>query len=510
MAEAQLSGLPRDEGPESLPEVRLTRDDRDAFLIELARVFNNQRTAEHILRAIGYPTEAMPAFTEQIEIVWGEIFSAFDHGIMNAPYRRLLAAGLRRYGSNSVFTDLDRRYVHRRADEPLETEQQRPAAQAEAPAPAEPVAPTCHVIIRADSENERVATQRWLAVQGLHPEELWSTTTAVSYRLSETDPSRLRRQLEHTDLGWTVVPPGQPDYLISRIYIQGPDGRQFRITDAPAQQTVGDVAAEVVAEYGDNLPHADRPTVVDQVGADGQGRRMNPDNSLHEEGVGEGDQLRVGFQATAAALNPLDRQDALFRVRNQILAYADAHAEFEVRANSMQLPTEYEIEFESPSFGPPPSLDADPPEIHRHVLSIQLDSEFPMTAPKVFWLTAVFHPNVFPNYDCEQARRNVLQQGLVCLGALAESYQPSLDFGELCEMLRDIAGFRNYSLTAPSGWLDSTGRQALRGDYYDRLAAEWAASEEGQKRIRDVGGMTAVRAPLRRPHYRNLIEPVGQ
>ena len=160
----------------------------------------------------------------------------------------------------------------------------------------------------------------WLAAQGFSPQEMWSTISAVSFRLNQADQNLVRERLvTRPDLGWTLVPPGQPDYLLRQLFVEGPDGRRFRLSDVPVQSTIGSVATEVVDQYPEGLPGADRPTVVDHVGPDGAGRRTNPDNTLHEEGIRENDQLRVGFQRTAA-VNPLDRRDALFGVLNQLQA----------------------------------------------------------------------------------------------------------------------------------------------------------------------------------------------
>jgi hypothetical protein len=315
---------------------------------------------------------------------------------------------------------------------------------------------------------------------------------------------------ERPDLGWTLVQPGQPDYLLRHVFVEGPDGRLFRFNDVPASSTVGSVAAEMVDYYTDELPGRDGPTVVDAVGVDGAPRRANPDNTLHDEGVSEGSRLRVGFQRRAAAVNPLDRRDALFGVRNQLQEYVDAHPEVKIRPNSAALPTEYDIEFRQPSFGPPAVSGDQPSDVDAHELSIVLGPDFPITAPRVWWLTPIFHPNVFPSYDSETLRSRPNWAGLVCLGTLTESYQPSLDFGELCDTLRDIAGYRNYSVfVLDDGSLDrETGLSPLRGDYYDPDAARWTVSAEGQARIAAIGGAPVLRLQSAKPaHYGYAIEP---
>ena len=72
----------------------------------------------------------------------------------------------------------------------------------------------------------------------------------------------------------------------------------------------------------------------------------------------------------------------------------------------------------------------------------------------------IFHPNVHRG------------TGKVCLGVLADRYRPGLDFGLLCQMLVDVASFRNYVVT----------------EGYNVEACRWAASEAGQATIVAGGG----------------------
>jgi hypothetical protein len=128
----------------------------------------------------------------------------------------------------------------------------------------------------------------------------------------------------------------------------------------------------------------------------------------------------------------------------------------------------------------------------------------------VRWLTGIFHPNVYPTYESELLRERPHARGLVCLGTLAESYQPSLDFGDLLATLADIAGYRNYSVFALSDDVvdAASGQPMLRGDYYDRQAAMWAISSAGQERIIKIGGTPAFRAPSYGPvRFGFEIEP---
>ncbi|WUI02585.1 effector-associated domain EAD1-containing protein [Spirillospora sp. NBC_00431] len=515
-------------GPEEEPragrgrieEIPMTGQDRAIFLEALAETYSTATRADRILDAIDFPARLRPPFTTSPEQAWNDIFREIVNGVVQAGFRRLLENALRVYGHNQTFLDLSDRYLHRPAGPPAAAPAPEAATAATAtatatatPAAQEPVpepepAPTCHVIFRADTEDERATVRDWLERAGLRPVEVWSTPSSLSFQVASDDPGEIRRLLDRTDFGWTVVPPGAPDYLLRQIYVEGPDGRRFRIVDAPAQQTVGNVAAEVVDAYGPNFPGAKRPTVVDHVDADGSGRRVDPERTLHDEGVRDGDRLRVGFQATAAAVHPADREEALFRVKNQILAYAASHPDLEVAANLPLAPTEYRLEFVQPSFGPPAAPGEEPPAISRHVVVLMLGPEFPVTAPQAFWMTPIFHPNVYPNYDSPLLRENKAAGGLVCLGALDESYHASLDFGELCAMLRDIAAYRNYTIFKPDGTVSASGRAGLQGDHFDGAAAQWVLSEGGARRIAEIGGAPSYARAQTRGSYRNVVEPL--
>lgn len=497
------SGLPS--GGDSDRDIPLSQDDLILLENTLANLYNTAERARTLLGQVRFPRELVPTWRDgsTANDYWRLIFEELDRGVMTAPYRRLLSTALHLYASHSRLTDLQHRY--------LETEQAAPAAVADAqqadaqhevhPPPPDPAQPdSCHLVAWLSAE-ERAPLEAWLAEQGLDPRAEWITPTSVSFRVNQADPHAVDRVMStRRDVNWTVVAPGVPDYVLRYLSVQGPDGRSFRFNDVPSATPVGSVAGELVEQYTEGLPGGDQPTVVEQVGPEGP-RRMNPDSTLAEEGITEGARLRVGFERRAAAVNPLDRRDALFRVRNQLLEYAELHPEFIVTPNSPALPTEYDIEFTQPSFGPPETAGEEPPDISVHQLSIVLPPDFPIVAPRVRWLSEIFHPNVYPTYESGPLRARPYQRGLVCLGTLAESFQPSLDFGELCATLVDIAAYRNYSVLVPADdAVDAaTGQPLLRGDYYDEDAARWAFSPRGQERIFNIGGAPVFRALAGRP-----------
>lgn len=154
-----------------------------------------------------------------------------------------------------------------------------------------------HLIVGVGARQEQVAVESWLAERQLQPEIIWMSEDAISFRLNTSDVDAVRELIDQRDdISALVVAPGQPDYLLYRIYVQGPDGRRFRIQAAPAAQPISVIADEITARYERVQSSA---TVVDLVSATGHGQRLNPDSTLHDAGVVDGNELRVGFQALA-------------------------------------------------------------------------------------------------------------------------------------------------------------------------------------------------------------------
>jgi len=473
-----------------MAELEISATDRKRFLDALTTTFHTQDRVENVLHAIHFPRSRRPLGEGSTEDQWREILYELDAGIIPDGYRALLMAVMERYPANPAFAALAERYA---------TELQ-PDAQ-----PQPTGHELCHVFIRAASETERQQALEFLNYLGLGATEVLSTNHLTLFALAERDPDRVRTRLADSDLAWTVVPPGGATYLISQLIVRGPDGRMFRFTDVPAQQTVAELADDALAAY----PYQEggrRGTVTDHVKADGHGLRLSSDATLHEAAVRDGDQLRVGFQATAGAINPLDHSDALLRAAAQIRSFGDQHPEITVWANAPGLATSYELQFRRPSFGPPPGPGQDPDEIEEHVVQLNFGPDFPMVPPAVFWITPIFHPNIYPNYDCELARANPAHQGLVCLGELADAYHPTIDLGELCQVLIDLAAFKNYGLFLPPSQV-SAGEAArfrveLQGNVFDPDAARWVLSH--QDRIEAIGGRVQTRATPRRDPYRNV------
>jgi hypothetical protein len=452
------------------------------------------------LADIGLPRAAYPPPALDAVNAWLHVIQQIDAGCP-VDFPTLLTHALRAYPRNRVLLELQDRY-------PPEDADPQPQAPAAPTAEQQPdpygARPNVQVFFQVRGEEERRTIMAKLA--DLTPTLRFATNATMLLEFATADVDRVFAVLGPLPLEWTVVPPGEPAYLISHLIAVGPDGRQFRLGDVPAATQIQDVTASVLSAYPS--PGGPRRAVTDRVLANGQGERMRPDQSLHDAGVRDGERIRVGYETNAGAVNPTLRIEALTRARNQLLEFTKA-SDWDLVANAAELATVYEVRFGQTGFAPPPP-PAGPVIVTEHQVRIEFGPDFPQSAPTVYWLSPVFHPNIYPNYECDQARAHPQLQGYVCLGELEEGYQPGLDIGDLCLTLLDIAGFRDYSLQVPTGDVVRTAAGLVvagSGNALDVTAARWV--RDNQDSVAAIGGrrLDPPTAEPARRRYRPLIEP---
>ena len=259
----------------SQTDIRFSAADTQDLRAELASIFNNRRAMERILRSTDFPPERIPAFgTSSPYDMWSEILLELGRGVIPSGNRQLLTAVLRLYPGNLVFRQLAETYLGVATGGDAAWADQSTLSAAPQ---------TCHVIVKADTDEARMQAATTLRELGLDPIEQYSTEHAVSFQVNSDQPARVRALLGQIDLEWTVLPPGMRDYLLHTLSVEGPDDRRFRLTDVPAQQTVGSQIGEI----------------VDHIDENGQSWRLDPNLTLHESGISDGDRLRVGFESVA-------------------------------------------------------------------------------------------------------------------------------------------------------------------------------------------------------------------
>ncbi|MFJ8082664.1 ubiquitin-conjugating enzyme E2 [Streptomyces sp. NPDC096205] len=467
---------------------------REELYQELQRGRINPHEGEIILRSIGFPEGHLPNVELSARYYWTEIRRLIEAGVMVDGEALLARAVHTEYPGNPVFlAAVEALEPVTAPPQPSRAEQptaaaptQGPAAQAQPQAAESGSYPTlvfvCSTHHAAFIEEVRRLDPRaelFFVSQG-EGAQVGQIALSLTYELSQLQLDEVRRRL--------VAAGAQPDlevlqevydhrpYLLEELRVHGPDQQPYDLAGVPSITPVRDIAAAVLAHYEGRMGRRPR-TVVDHQQPDGTFHRLDPAQSLHAAGVRDGDTLSVYPEATAGHAEL--RMQAILRVREDMHRYAHSHEDFEiVDMDDPEFPTDYEIRFTATGLRLPEHASPDafprPERQNRHNVLIWLGEHFPLTAPKVAWLSPVFHPNIKgpdPAYpDAE---------GAVCLGVLAESYRPTLDFGQLCQLLVDMAGYRTYEIRDP----------------FNPIAAAWALTEEGRAMIEDIGGKPPVDDP---------------
>jgi Effector-associated domain 1 len=274
-------------------DINLSGDDRYELRQAISRLFATEPQISNFLARINYPVRMIPSMdNRESDEIWANIFRDLDNGVIAEPYSRVLGAALRVYGFNPTLQDIAARYGLIEA-EPSEGSPVVTADRSSAAA--------YHVIFRTATEEDRVRARELLESLNLKPREVWTTADAVSFELESErreDPHLLLER-SGADLGWVVVPPSSADYLLRQLLVEGPDGRQFRFVDTPAATTVEAIAAELIDQYPVEGARSSLSTSIDRVDASGQPERLNPEQTLDDAGVRDGDRLRVSSTARA-------------------------------------------------------------------------------------------------------------------------------------------------------------------------------------------------------------------
>ncbi|MEU9399699.1 hypothetical protein [Streptomyces sp. NPDC048242] len=514
---------------------------KDEIYAELARIIPPQEAVIILRTQTGFPAQRIPSTELNAKLFWSEVRRLVDAGVMLDGERELILITSTEYPGNPVLRRARESLSPEEAGTPDGPDQASAAPQRETPtrppttareSPPEPEpgvrwtqpsarpspgtghgsgapfhgqpTPTRpspepqgpHVVlifvgrghhpefIQAVRETEDPSAQV-LYVSANDGVDFGQVAVAVRHELAEDRIEALRRRLVQDgaapDLEIIQDAYEHRPYLLEKLLVRGPDHQPFDFAGVPSITTVRDIAVAILSQYGSDTTHDRvghrRRTVVDHLQPDGSFLRLDPSQSLHDAGVGDGDTLNV-YPESTAGIGQLKLQ-AILRVREEIRRYEKRHENFTVlEMDDPDFPTEYEVGFRAPGFRPPGAgepHDADPSAQQEHTVLIALGAGFPLQAPAAIWLTPIFHPNIARNLTAAP-------DGLVCLGALQGSYRPTLDFGQLCQILVDMARYRNYDVRT-----ENEGG----GGTVDRQAAIWARSERGQAMIAAIRGAAA-------------------
>ncbi len=249
-----------------------------------------------------------------------------------------------------------------------------------------------------------------------------------------------------------------------RLYIESPDGERFEC-EVPADTELSTLAADFFDSRSwptrDGRGRGQRAVVelVDPENPD-RTKRLRGEQSVEDAGLWDGAVLRVFPESIAGRVDERDRVRALVADHQEIIDLVEWNPHVKFEANLDHAPFKYTLTLDYRSFE---SLQEDghtPRIVTGHRAEIVLGARYPRRAPRVQWLTRIFHPNIRTS------------DGAVCLGVLMERYQPGMGLARLVTMLAEMVQWRNFDMTSP----------------LNKDAAEWAANPEHWPYIVDIGG----------------------
>lgn len=188
-------------------------------------------------------------------------------------------------------------------------------------------------------------------------------------------------------------------------------------------------------------------------------KRLKSDQTLAEANIQEGAVLRIFPEAMAGAVDPKLRMTALTADYRDLEALRDNDENLDFEADEYA-PAEYKLSLSYESFVEP-ALDGQRPKVSDdHTIEILLDSDYPLVAPSIRWITPIFHPNIDP------------KERTVCLGQIKDQYLPGMGLARIVGMLIDMIQWRNFDIY----------------NAFNRDAAIWAANPSNWKYIESIGG----------------------
>ncbi|MGH3937572.1 MAG: effector-associated domain EAD1-containing protein [Pseudonocardiaceae bacterium] len=93
-----------------MSDIVLSPDDLDDLLTTVPALFRRSADAGTLLRRIGYPAGRIPNFDTDHLAAWDRVFTDLAAGVIETPYRQLIAAALRMFAYNDVLQRLSTRY----------------------------------------------------------------------------------------------------------------------------------------------------------------------------------------------------------------------------------------------------------------------------------------------------------------------------------------------------------------------------------------------------------------
>ncbi len=277
---------------------------KNGILNEFAALFHDQTTANILLDLVDFPAGRRPQFPDSDNFLgyWRQICQEIINGILpgGTDIQALMNEAADTYPSNEVFS----RYRSDRTEEVLDPEQQTSSSTSETQQTNNNNLFNILIRGRDDATNILASVGVIAPGQNILPENItlrFSGNGVVLLGLNNCDSNAVASfseglqtilQSGQNQVQVSVLTEDPQPYLISRIFVEGPDQVRFAIEDVSSDTTVGEVAKGVMTEGYDPKMFQDsrgrgRQVVVDRVNEDGSTERLNQDQTLHEANVQE-------------------------------------------------------------------------------------------------------------------------------------------------------------------------------------------------------------------------------
>lgn len=262
----------------------------------LASAYYEAASATTLLLAVGYPEELIPAWTTP-ESFWLEVCQRIGHGaLQGAPlggFELLLARAAQDYPGNSSFA-------------PYAGPVQDHEDHAEPP----PEGGQHHYLLVHGTDDVMALLTQARALADQHHREPGSIQPAFANRegvFLQLDGWQFEQVValgdalreQHQDYQISVSGADFPDYMLHQLFVEGPDQQRFEINSVRASTPIRDVARALASSHYTDPASALCDGTVDLRSKDGVTRRLNPDNTLHEENAQDGDTLEMHPESRA-------------------------------------------------------------------------------------------------------------------------------------------------------------------------------------------------------------------
>lgn len=257
-----------------------------------------------------------------------------------------------------------------------------------------------------------------------------------------------------------------------KIFIEDTAGDRFEC-DIPLSMELSTLAADFFDARKwpttDNQGRGQRAVVelIDPENPDNT-KRLRGDLNVEKAGLWEGAILRILPESIAGVkVGYQERLNTLIADHQEMKALIKWNPFIKFEANPPHAPTRYAIEFSCSGIKKLKEDGHTPFITNHHQVEITLGAGYPREAPRLRWLSPIFHPNISAS------------NGAVCIGVLMENYLPGLGLARLVTMLSEMVQYRNFDIAS-----------ALNKD-----AAKWAINVENWQFIQQIGG-SPIQGPV--------------